>query len=395
MLGPRVKRFAMFVDDCRVKAITEGGVEMTGAEGIMKELYDKMSDHDKQQWDEHAKKGWVQQGLAKVQEKASEMYSSLKSSMEDAKESMRREEKPESKEEDYPDQFEKQAQYKHPGVEAEMKDAPMFKAEWYKGTGKLSDQVAIVTGGDSGIGRSVAVLYAREGARVVIVYLSDDEAKDAQETKRVIEQEENSECLLLQADVGKHKNAKKIVSETLDKFGRVDILVNNAGYQRVTQKLEDITPEQMRRTFDTNIFGTIFLTQAVLPFMRQRKSGCIINNTSVNNYDPMPQLLDYDATKGAITAFSRALAKQVAKDNIRVNCVAPGPIWTPLIPSSFGQDLPQGKEMMKNFGQEMTLLKRAGQPEEVATAFVFLASKDGNYFTGQTLHPNGGMFVHT
>jgi NAD(P)-dependent dehydrogenase (short-subunit alcohol dehydrogenase family) len=280
-----------------------------------------------------------------------------------------------------PSEFPAQHQDRQPGIESEMEPRPESLAPWYRGSGKLEDKVAIITGGDSGIGRSVAILFAREGADVVIVYL--DEHEDAEEARRLVENEGRS-CLTIAGDVGQKAFCSSVVDQTIEKFGRLDILVNNAAVQYVQESIEDIPEDQIERTFRTNIFSHFFLTQAAVPHMKEGSS--IINSTSITAFRGMEVLLDYASTKGAILAFTRSLAQSLAKRGIRVNSVAPGPIWTPLIPASFPED------SVKDFGRN-TLLGRAGQPEEVAPSYVFLASRDSSYITGQTIHPNGGQIV--
>jgi NAD(P)-dependent dehydrogenase (short-subunit alcohol dehydrogenase family) len=275
-----------------------------------------------------------------------------------------------------------QHQRKQPGREYKMRPAPKSGASGYAGCGKLRDQVAIVTGGDSGIGRAVAVLFAKEGADVGVVYLN--EHKDAEETKRLVE-DVGRKCLLIPGDVGREKFCQAAVRRTARELGKINILVNNAAEQHPQESITKLTERQIEKTFRTNIFSFFFMTKAVMPHFR--KGGIIINTTSVTAYQGSPQLLDYSATKGAIVAFTRSLSQALAKKKIRVNAVAPGPIWTPLIPSTF-----PAKEVA-TFGSD-TPLGRAGEPEEVATCFVFLASGDSRYMTGQVLHPNGGRVVN-
>lgn len=263
-----------------------------------------------------------------------------------------------------------------------MTPAPEFDPSYYTGSGKLQHKVAIITGGDSGIGRSTAVLFAREGAKVSIVYL--EEEKDAQETQRLVEQE-GSECLLLRGDLGNESFCQDVVAQTVQKFGQLDILVNNAAEQHPQDSLENITEEQLEKTFRTNIFAYFFLTKAALPHLKE--GSRIINTTSVTAYRGSKHLLDYSATKGAIVSFTRSLSGNLAEKGILVNGVAPGPIWTPLIPSTFPAD------HVAEFGGDVPL-GRPGQPEEVAPSFVFLASKDSDYMTGQILHPNGGEIIN-
>ncbi|WP_078435234.1 SDR family oxidoreductase [Metabacillus halosaccharovorans] len=269
-----------------------------------------------------------------------------------------------------------------PGHEDLMNPKPTFDDQSYTGSGKLKDKVAIITGGDSGIGRAVAVFFAKEGANVVISYL--DEQEDAEETKKHIEAE-GQKCLLVSGDIGDETVCQQVVAKTVETFGQVDILVNNAAEQHPQKGIEDITSEQLERTFKTNIFSFFHLTKAVLPHFK--KGSAIINTSSVTAYAGNEQLIDYSSTKGAITAFTRSLALNLAGKGIRVNAVAPGPIWTPLIPSTFPAD------QVATFGAN-TPMKRPGQPEELAPAYVFLASDDSSYMSGQTLHVNGGKIVN-
>ena len=269
-----------------------------------------------------------------------------------------------------------------PGLESEMTPRPDSENPTYQGSGKLEGKVALITGGDSGIGKAVAIAFAKEGADVAIVYLSEHE--DAKKTVAEVEQE-GRQCLAIAGDIGKENFCKRVVDKVVQKFGRLDILVNNAAEQQTQEKLEDITSEQLEKTFRTNIFSQFYLTKAALPHMGE--GSAIINTTSVTAYRGSEQLLDYASTKGAIVAFTRSLALNLAERGIRVNGVAPGPIWTPLIPSTMP------KEKVEKFGQD-TPLKRPGQPEEVAPSYVFLASDDASYFTGQILHPNGGEVVN-
>ncbi|KRW65397.1 short-chain dehydrogenase [Pseudomonas sp. TTU2014-105ASC] len=269
-----------------------------------------------------------------------------------------------------------------PGKEGLMNPRPEFRGEDYKAAGKLEGKTAIITGGDSGIGRSVAVLYAREGADVAILYL--DQHQDAEETRTVVEQY-GRRCLTFAGDMADRGVCRKVIDETLAAFGKLDILVNNAAEQHPQEKLEDISEEQWEKTFRTNIFGMFQMTKAALPHLG--KGASIINTTSVTAYKGSPQLLDYSATKGAITAFTRSLAMNLAERGIRVNGVAPGPIWTPLIPSTFDAD------EVAEFGSN-TPMKRPGQPDEVAPAYVYLASSDAAYVSGQVIHVNGGTVVN-
>ncbi|MGV7115905.1 SDR family oxidoreductase [Paenibacillus sp. KACC 21273] len=275
-----------------------------------------------------------------------------------------------------------QHQEKQPGIESEMTPRPEYKAPAYQAAGKLKDKVAIITGGDSGIGRAVAVLYAKEGADVAIVY--KDEHSDAEETKKAVEQE-GRKCILLPGDIGDESFAKQAVEQTVSELGKLDIVVNNAAEQHVQQSIVDITAEQLERTFRTNIFGMFFITKAAVPHLKE--GSTIINTTSVTAYRGEPVLLDYSSTKGAITAFTRALSMNIVEKGIRVNAVAPGPIWTPLIPASFDE------EKVSKFGASQPM-KRPGQPEEVAPAYVYLASTDSSYVSGQIIHVNGGEIIN-
>lgn len=269
-----------------------------------------------------------------------------------------------------------------PGHESSLEPKP----EWqpiYPGSGRLTDKVAIITGGDSGIGRAVAALYAREGADIAIVYLLEDD--DAKKTQQIVVAE-GRRAITIKADVGSAKACDQIAKETIEAFGCIDILVNNAGEQHPDEDITDISEEQLRRTFQTNIFSMFFLTQAVRPHL---KSGsAIINCTSVTMYKGSKELLDYSSSKGAITAFTRSLSENLVGDGIRVNAVAPGPIWTPLNPCGGASP-----EKLAHFGED-TPMGRPGQPNEVAPAFLFLACEDSSYMSGQVLHPNGGTIVN-
>jgi len=265
-----------------------------------------------------------------------------------------------------------------PGHESELEPKPDWKPR-YPGSGRLKDKVAIVTGGDSGIGRAVCALFAREGADVAIVYLCEHD--DAKFTKGIVEKE-GRKAIVIAGDIGDKQFCEQAVKQTVDQLGRLDILVNNAGEQHPDKDIRDITEEQLRRTFQTNIFGMFYMTQAASPHLKD--GSAIINCTSETMYAGSPDLLDYSATKGAITAFTRSLAKNLVKKGIRVNGVAPGPIWTPLNP--FGGQPP---EDVKDFGKD-TPMGRPGQPNEVAPSFLFLACDDSSYTTGQILHPDGG-----
>jgi NAD(P)-dependent dehydrogenase (short-subunit alcohol dehydrogenase family) len=268
-----------------------------------------------------------------------------------------------------------------PGHESRLEPKPEWEPR-YPGSGRLTDKVAIVTGADSGIGRAVAALFAREGADVAIVYLCEHD--DAAKTKEIVEKE-GRKAITIAGDLGDKDFCERVVSETVDKFGRLDLLVNNAGEQHWDRDITDISEEQLKRTFQTNIYSMFFLTQAARPHLR--KGAAIVNCTSVVSYKGSELLLDYSATKGAITAFTYSLSQNLVKDGIRVNAVAPGPIWTPLNP--FGGSPP---EKVEEFGKNVPM-KRPGQPSEVAPSFLFLACEDSSYMTGQVLHPNGGEIV--
>jgi NAD(P)-dependent dehydrogenase (short-subunit alcohol dehydrogenase family) len=265
-----------------------------------------------------------------------------------------------------------------PGHESELEPKPDWQPR-YPGSGRLKDKVAIVTGGDSGIGRAVCALFAREGADLAIVYLCEHD--DAEFTKGIVE-EEGRKAITIAGDIGDKSFCEEAVRQTVHRLGRLDILVNNAGEQHSDKDIRSITEEQLRRTFQTNIFGMFYLTQAALPHLKQ--GAAIINCTSETMYTGSKHLLDYSATKGAITAFTRSLALNLVEQGIRVNAVAPGPIWTPLNP--FGGQEP---DKIKDFGKS-TPMKRPGQPNEVAPSFLFLACEDSSYMTAQVLHPDGG-----
>lgn len=273
-------------------------------------------------------------------------------------------------------------QHQQPGIESIMQPKPVADDDSYLGSGKLRDKVAIITGGDSGIGHAIARFFAKEGADIVIVYLN--EHQDAKKVKQEVESL-GRRCLLIAGDLSKEKFSEQIIKKTLKAFGKLDILINNAAEQHPKNDIEDISAKQLLATFSTNIFAYFYLIKAALPHLK--KGSCIINTTSVTAYKGSDHLLDYSATKGAIVALTRSLSQALVKKGIRVNGVAPGPIWTPLIVSTFS------KEHIKEFGKN-TPMQRPGQPEEVAPCYVFLASDDASYMTGQILHPNGGVIVN-
>ncbi len=273
-----------------------------------------------------------------------------------------------------------QSQDRQPGHESELSPKPDWMPR-FPGSGRLSGLTALITGGDSGIGRATAVLFAREGANVAIHY--KDEHQDAEATLDMV-RAEGADCIALSGDLGEKAEADRAAQAVIDRFGRIDILVNNAAEQHVQTKVEDIPEEQLRRTFATNIFGQFFMVQAVVPQMQP--GNTIVNTASVTAFRGQPMLIDYSSTKGAILAFTRALASNLSETGIRVNAVAPGPIWTPLIPASFPPD------KVADFGKDSPM-GRPGQPNEVASCILFLACEDSSYLTGQTLHPNGGAMV--
>lgn len=274
-----------------------------------------------------------------------------------------------------------QHQRRQPGHEHRMEPQPEYIREGYVGSGKLRDKVAIVTGGDSGIGRAVAVHFAREGANVVIAYYN--EHKDAEQTQQLVRQE-GRECTLLAGDLGKVTFCKRVVAATVKQYGRIDILVNNAAEQYYNKEFTELSDAQIEKTFNSNIFSMFYITREAIEHMPI--GSAIVNTTSVTAYRGSPHLMDYASTKGAILAFTRSLSGNLIEKGIRVNGVAPGPIWTPLIPASFPA------EKVKKFGKDQPM-KRAGQPSEVAPCYVFLASEDASYMTGQVLHPNGGEII--
>jgi len=288
-----------------------------------------------------------------------------------------------------PDEYDRQQEEKpaqhqprQPGLESEMDPKPVVVPEHYAGSGKLEGRAALVTGGDSGIGRAVSVLFAREGADVAVAYL--DEHEDAQETARMVEAE-GRRCVTLPGDLREEEHCRQLVQRTVDELGRLDVLVNHAGEQHPREKIEDISAHQLERTFRVNVFAMFHLVKAALPHLSE--GSAIVNTTSVTAYQGNPSLIDYSATNGAIVAFTRALSNSLVAQGIRVNAVAPGPVWTPLIPATFPA------EKVEGFGTQ-TPLGRIGQPAEIAPSYVFLASEDSSFMSGQVLHPNGGSVVN-
>lgn len=275
-----------------------------------------------------------------------------------------------------------QKQNRQPGIESKMNPEPEYIDPNYEGSNKLEGKVAIITGGDSGIGRAISLYFAKEGADVAIIYL--DEHDDAEETRRLVEQQ-GQKCLLINGDIGTQSFCESAATQVLDYFKKVDILVNNAAEQHPQASFMDITSEQLEKTFRTNVFSMFYLTKAVLPNLKE--GSTIINTSSITAYKGNVDLIDYSSTKGAITSFTRTLSGSLVDQGIRVNAVAPGPIWTPLIPASFS------KEKVGEFGGDAPM-KRPGQPKELAPAYVYLASDDSSYVTGQTIHVNGGTIVN-
>ncbi|WP_301107217.1 SDR family oxidoreductase [Sporosarcina sp.] len=288
------------------------------------------------------------------------------------------------------DKFEKideqvpgQTQPEQPGVEEDMHPAPIYDDPNFRGADKLKGKTALITGGDSGIGRAVAVAFAKEGADVAIAYLADQEDEDANKTVELIESY-GGKAKKYQMDISQEENCRQLIEHVIGEFGGLNILVNNAGKQFPQNSISDITADQLKETFETNFFGLFYLSKLAVTYMK--KGDCIINTSSITAYNGSPGLLDYSATKGAITSFTRSLALNLSAQGIRVNAVAPGPIWTPLIPATFDA------KTVAEHGAD-TPMKRRGQPAENAPAYVFLASQDSSYMTGQTIHVDGGDYV--
>jgi len=278
-----------------------------------------------------------------------------------------------------PDQQAEQ-ELEHPGLESEMQPEPDYGENTYRGSGRLEGRAAIITGGDSGIGRAVALAFAREGADVLISYLAEEEP-DADETARVVE-DSGKRAVKMPGDIGEEAQCQRLVERAVSEFGKLDILVNNAAYQMYREGLQSISAEELEHTYRTNFFSMFYLCKAALPHMRPGSS--IINTSSVDAYQPQPMLLDYASTKAAIANFTKGLAMEVAQQGIRVNCVAPGPVWTPLIPATMPA------EFVSQFGQQESPMGRAAQPAELAPAYVFLASQESSYVNGETLGVTGG-----
>ena len=270
-----------------------------------------------------------------------------------------------------------------PGIERKLKPQPVFDYTEKPGTNKLQGKIALITGADSGIGKAVAVLFAKEGADIAIAYLN--EHKDAKDTAAIIQKNYNRRCLLIPGDISNEKHCKTVIKKVVKEYKRIDILVNNAALHYENKSLEKLTTRELLKTFGTNIFSFFWLTREALPYMK--KNSCIINTASVTAYRGSGGLIDYASTKGAIVSFIRSLSANLVKKGIRVNGVAPGPIWTPLIASSF----PAKK--VAQFGSDVPM-GRAGEPAEIAPAYLFLASDDASYITGQFIHPNGGEIIN-
>jgi len=280
-------------------------------------------------------------------------------------------------------QLRKPQHQSRPGLQSKMQPVPVTENDSAMTANKLVGKVAVITGGDSGIGRAVALLFAKEGADIAIIYLNED--KDAKETQHIAQEKYGRRCILISGDIGKQTHCNSAIKKISKAFGQIDILVNNAALHYESKSIEEVTTPHLLKTFSTNVFSMFWITKAVIPLMKE--GSAIINTTSVTAYRGSAELLDYSATKGAVLSFTRSLSANLVEKKIRVNAVAPGPIWTPLIASSF-----KGKKVAA-FGSE-TPMKRAGQPVEVATAYLFLASNDASYITGQVIHPNGGEIIN-
>lgn len=276
-----------------------------------------------------------------------------------------------------------QHQDSQPGIESQMYPEPEYDDPLYKGSEKLEGKFAVITGGDSGIGRAIAIAFAKEGADIAFTFLNESE--DAEQTKALVESQ-GKRCIYFPGDIEDPNFCDEIVKKVIKEFGQIDILVNNVGEQHVAKDFKDITNEQLERTFATNIFSYFYMIRAVLPHLKN--GAAIVNTASVTAYKGHEELVDYASTKGAIVSLTRSLSQMLVKDGIRVNAVAPGPIWTPLIPASFSA------EEVATFGSQVPM-QRAGQPKEVAPCYVFLASNDSSYMTGQVLHPNGGSIINS
>ena len=283
----------------------------------------------------------------------------------------------------FPNKFPPQKQNVQPGIEEDMNPKPIYKNNTSLNQGKLKDKVAIITGGDSGIGRAVAIAYAKEGAKIAVIYLN--EHNDAEITKKEVESF-GSECILINGDIGDEQFCISVINTVKSKFNKINIIVNNSAEQHVCNDLIDITTEQFQKTFKTNVFGAFYITKEGLKHLSY--GDCIINTTSITAYKGNEKLIDYSMTKGALTSFTRSLALNLINKGIRVNAVAPGPVWTPLIPASFDEF------QVSMFGQDNPM-KRAAQPVEIADAYVFLASEGASFITGETIHINGGELVNS
>jgi len=272
---------------------------------------------------------------------------------------------------------------RRPGLEKKMSPKPVFDYPEVKGNNRLTNKIAFITGGDSGIGRATAILFAKEGADIAIAYLN--ETSDANETKKIIQESYKRNCLLIKSDLSKERNCIAVIEKVIKKFERIDVLVNNAAIHYQNDSLENISTKELLKTFATNILSYFWISKAALPYMKSGSS--IINSSSVTAYRGSGGLIDYASTKGAIVSFTRSLSANLAKKGIRVNGVAPGPIWTPLIPSSFNA------KKVATHGSDVPM-QRAGEPAEIAPSYLFLACSDSSYMTGQFLHPNGGEIVN-